>query len=305
MASILNMDNESHGDFVGKDVFRRHSHARSAGTVTDYHYTFSSGTAVNTVAQVSSLSGGAGAFNVFVKGVSANINVTTSTPMIGVTTGLTQCNSTLFKANGAFAIRDVTTTQNGTSLETKFPASEAVTDMKWLGVSDETVARLDNEGNFQIAGTLQTNEDAIISQDLSVAGSTTLYGSVSIVGDQTTSIARTLFAGGDQSGIVVGSSLGSPLGQLLYDADASIVEQKAFASSIPVVFAGSSRKTEIGTLGVVVSSTSNSANRAALSESGGLSFNDKWRIRHDTESDHLVVEYYNGTSWVFKSRLST
>lgn len=300
---MLSIANETFGDFNGKDVYRRHTHARSEGTVRDFHYTFSSGTPINTVAHVSSLNSGAGAFNIFVKGVTGSIDVDTSTPMVGVTTSLTQCNSTLFKANGALAIKDVTTTQNGTSLETQFPTSASVTDVKWLGTSNQTVARLDNEGNMQLSGSLQTNEDVVVSQDLSVAGSSTLYGAVSVVGDQTSNIAKTLFVGGDQSGIVVGPSLGSPLGQFLYDADASIAEQKAFQSTIPVVYAGSSLRSEIGTLGLVVSSTSNSANRTVLSDSS-LAFNSKWRIRHDTTTDNLVVEYYNGTAWIFKSRLA-
>lgn len=305
MASTLrNLSTTDFGDLSGRDVYKRNSHARSAAAVESYDYTFSSGTPVNTVARVSTLSGGAGVFNVFVKGASGSIDIGTSTPMLGVTTALTTCSSTLFRANGAFAIKDVTTTQNGTSLETQFPVSAAVTDAKWLGVGGQTVFRLDNEGNSQFAGTLTTSEDVVVSQDLSVAGNTTLYGSTTLVGDQTTGVAKALFAATTGSGLVVGPSLGSPLAEFLYDEDASIVSQKAFQSTIPVVFGGSTLRSEIGSLGLVVSQTANSAVRAVLSESS-LTFSSTWRLRYDTTEDDIVVEHFNGTAWIVKSRLST
>lgn len=302
--SLVNLDTATFGDLSGRDVYKRHTHARSASTVQSYDYTFSSGTPVNTVARVSTLSSGSGAFNVFVKASSSAINVEEGTPMLGITTALSTCNSTLFRANGAFAIKDVTTTQTGTSLNTQFPTNSAVTDQKWLGTSGQTVYRLDNEGNAQFTGTVTTSEDVVVSQDLSVAGSTVLYGSTTLVGDQSTGVAKALFAATSGSGLVVGPSLGSPLAEFLYDDDASISGQKAFQSSVPLVFAGSTLRGEVGASGLVVSQTANSSVRAVLSESA-LTFSSTWRLRYDTTEDDIVVEYYNGTAWVVKSRLST
>jgi hypothetical protein len=302
--ALLPLSNATSGDLTARDVYKRNTYARSASTVQSLDYTFSSGTPVNTVTRVSSLSSGAGSFNVFVKSTAGLIDVDENTPMLGVTTALTQCSSTLFKANGAFAIRDVTTTQAGTTLSSQFPTNSAVTDTKWLGTSGQTVYRLDNEGNAQFAGTLTTSEDVVVSQDLSVAGTTTLYGATTVVGDQTTGVAKVLFAATSGSGLVVGPSLASSLGELLYDDDASITSQKAFQSTIPLVFGNSTRRAEAGTLGLVVSQTSNSTVRSVLSETS-LTFSDRWRLRYDEGEDDIVVEYYNGTAWVVKSRLST
>ena len=302
--SLTALANETFGDLLGRDVYKRHTHARSASAVNSFDYTFSSGTPVNTVARVSSLTDGAGAFNVFIKSSSASLDAQSDTPMLGIATALTTCNSTLFRANGAFAIKDVTTTQAGTTLSTQFPTNASVVDAKWLGVSGETVYRLDNEGNAQYAGTLTTSEDVVVSQDLSVAGSTTLYGDATLVGNQSTGVAKVLFSATTGSGIVIGPSLSSPLAEFLYDDDASIVGQKAFQSSVPLVFAGSSRRGEVGDAGIVVSQTSNSAVRTVLSETA-LTFSSTWRLRYDAGEDDIVVEYFNGSAWVVKSRLST